>query len=411
VDYSGSEPRFEVFPSVNNSSPQLAVDRAIPGQAQFRKGTNGQAEEFCCRFGGQCESVVDRHCSLTTYQPDNPAMVVYEQDGCCARTFPCNTVTGIRGEQLLMVKTEDLPLLEIARSRKGLSISLKEDEVSADEWNHIRTSAFTRLRNFGSIPHELLDLVEHFKERTAVQLVGRKISDDELRLGIKVLNDKTKNKKRNLMRGLAELFTAHNRIMSEDKQTEMTASDALAFYLSMSLRELKHAERTRKGAPVRTLKLIPRSLIAEIATDLISSCQIWHYAPGQHLVLLLRELLNVEGDKQGLSRRFDARERTISIVAQAPEISTRELAKLVHVDASTISRWRRSEDFAKEVASWQERCKEVQRLKVSGHLAKIFPGTQAEHTSTESARPVPHRKNFIDETVIRRRKGRGEKKA
>jgi hypothetical protein len=243
-----------------------------------------------------------------------------------------------------MVKTEDLPLIEIDLRGNRARISLKEDELSRNEWNHVKTSAFTRLRKDPFIPHELIDLVEHFKERTVVHLTVYR-TGEALRFGIKAIGQKTKRTKRDTIRRLAELWATHTRIQSDKKTNAMTASEALAFFLRMSLRQLKHAERTRDAAPVRALQLMPRSLLAEIATHLFTSCKVWSYPPGPCLVALLRELLNIEGDKQGTSRRVDAQEQAIVIIAQMPTVSTHELARLVQVNASTISRWRRNPEF------------------------------------------------------------------
>src|SRR3974390_1792918 len=62
-----------------------------------------------------------------------------------------------------------------------------------------------------------------------------------------------------------------------------------------------------------------------------------------------KNLLNVENYKQSTPRRADAREQAIYIIAQNPKISTRELAREVKVDASTISRWRRNAKFKEQV--------------------------------------------------------------
>jgi hypothetical protein len=103
------------------------------------------------------------------------------------------------------------------------------------------------------------------------------------------------------------------------------------------------------------LNLVPRSLIAEIALYLLESCQSWKYPPGRWLNSLMRELLNLERYRQGMSRDFETQERAAYIVAQAPKVRTRELARTLHVNASTISRWRRSPEFKQMV----ERKKEV----------------------------------------------------
>lgn len=225
-------------------------------------------------------------------------------------------------------------------------------ELSPDEWYRRRTEAFAQLRKVGFIPGQLLDLVEHFKEQTLVQAFVYKPTKVEWRVGVKVLGKQEEGRK---ARRLAEMLAAHKRMQDNDEKEGMTASETLAFLLRIFLRALKHAEKNRKAAPVRTLNLVPRSLIAEIALYLLESCQSWKYPPGPWLNSLMRELLNLESYRQGMSRDIETQERAAWIVAQAPKVRMRELARTLHVNASTISRWRRSPEFKQMV----ERNKEV----------------------------------------------------
>ena len=61
--------------------------------------------------------------------------------------------------------------------------------------------------------------------------------------------------------------------------------------------------------------------------------------------MVIRELLDLEHDKQGMSRNVDAQERAADILAQDPTVPTRKLARALRVNASTVSRWRRSPEF------------------------------------------------------------------
>ena len=224
-----------------------------------------------------------------------------------------------------------------------------EHAPSLYEWDHVRTAAFARLRKDGFIPEELLDLVEHFQERTLVQPFLYRTTDGAgLRIGVKVPRKKTKKTRRDIIAEFAELFAAGKRIQTDDKKG-ITASEQLAIFLRICLRDLKHAESTRKAAPVRTEELIPRSVLAEVATDLLGSCELWNYAPGPHLHVLIRELLNVDTDKHGATRHVDAQEQARIIIAQDPTVHTRKLARRLDVNASTISRWRRSPEFKEKV--------------------------------------------------------------
>jgi hypothetical protein len=244
-----------------------------------------------------------------------------------------------------MPKVADRHLIQVELHGRRAKLSQPEYELSPEEWNRRRTDAFAQLRKFGGIPEELLQLVEHFKERSLVEpFVYRAGKEVALRFGVKVLPDKADKEKR-----LAEMIAVGKRISRKPNKKGMSASEALAFILRIDLRALKHEERERSAAPVRTLNRIPRSLIAEIAMDLLDSCETWEYPPGPFLNSLIREFLNLDHDRQGMSRNLETQESAASIVALAPNVGTRELAKALHVNASTVSRWRRNPEFKKLV--------------------------------------------------------------
>jgi hypothetical protein len=244
-----------------------------------------------------------------------------------------------------MIKMEDLPLVHIRIHGKSGEVSLiEEPEVSLEEWKRIRDAAFARLRKT-IIPHELVDLVENFGERTLVRIVFYKTSDGAgLQFGIKPTG---------------------KRMQDTDESNAITASEALAFFLRVTLRDLKYAEKKRKAAPVRTSNLVPRSVTAEIAMGLLDSCEAAKDAPGPFLTELFRELLNVGTDKHGEPRQFEAQEQAASIVAQYPTVPTRALARVVKVNPSTVSRWRRSSEFQARVEEHKQIHEELARMKKS----------------------------------------------
>jgi hypothetical protein len=253
-------------------------------------------------------------------------------------------------------KIENPHHIQIELDGHRAKISQPEYELSPEEWYRRRTDAFAQLRKVGGIPDEILELVEDFEEQTLVQpFVYRPGKKVELRFGVKVLGAQDRADKAGR---LAEMIAVGKRLHAEEEEKEgMTASEALAFFLRMSLRDLKHAEKSRTAAPVRTLNLTARSLIAEIAMDLLGSCETWGHPPGPLLNSLIRELLNLEHDRQGMSRDIETQERAADIVAQAPTVRTRELARALRVNASTISRWRRSPEFKQMVARKEETLK------------------------------------------------------
>jgi DNA-binding MurR/RpiR family transcriptional regulator len=112
--------------------------------------------------------------------------------------------------------------------------------------------------------------------------------------------------------------------------------------------------------------------------DLLVSCETWGHPPGPLLNNFIRELLNLERDRQGMSRDVETQELAANIVAQAPTVRTRELARALHVNASTISRWRRSPEFKQMV----ERKAESLESSQSGNEL-IGPSMQCEPTREE----------------------------
>jgi hypothetical protein len=67
------EPVLKVLLSINNTSPKLAVGRAIPEQAQLRQRARREAQNLRGLAGGQ-RNRISRHLSLTVNHPDPPAM-------------------------------------------------------------------------------------------------------------------------------------------------------------------------------------------------------------------------------------------------------------------------------------------------------------------------------------------------
>jgi hypothetical protein len=247
-----------------------------------------------------------------------------------------------------MPKIANAHHIQIERHGDRAKVSQVEYETSAEEWYRRRTDAFAQLRKTRFIPDELLDLVEHFNERTLVEPFVYTLPTPEvaLRFGVKIAG---KQEDRCNTKRFAELMAAHKRTQDDDEKDGWTGSETLAFMLRMMLRNLKHAERNRQGAPVRSLNLAPRSLIAEIAMGLLESCETWGHPPGPLLNSLLRELLNLEHYGEGKAQDVATQKLAAGIVAHNPTVGTRQLAKALHLNASTISRWRRSPEFKKLV--------------------------------------------------------------
>jgi hypothetical protein len=136
-----------------------------------------------------------------------------------------------------------------------------------------------------------------------------------------------------------------------------TAGEVLASELRMvlaSLREAERAQRHRKSSksPVRDAGMLPRSMLSEVAVDLLRDCKDGQYPPGHELVCLIRELLNVDLANKDASREYTARELAINLVA-AGYSGVRDLARVVRVSPSTVSQWLRDPSFNEAVAEAQ----------------------------------------------------------
>jgi hypothetical protein len=228
-----------------------------------------------------------------------------------------------------------------------LEFYLPESSMSLDDYDHRRTAAFDVLRKKTEIPDLLITLVERHKEQTRVRLTAEKPPEkNALRFGVRLDGAAPP---RDLAAELARQRAAHQRMMAkEDEEGSLPASEAIALFLRMGLRDLKYAER-RGTSKARGPKLIPRSAIAEIAVDLLQSADIWGYSPGKELTHLFRELLNLENTRQGHPRRLDAQEEAVQILASNPDAGVTELADEVGVNKSSVSRWRKQPSFQARV--------------------------------------------------------------
>jgi hypothetical protein len=128
-----------------------------------------------------------------------------------------------------------------------------------------------------------------------------------------------------------------------------TAGDALAACLHHHL-----ALAERKAAPVRSKKMLAKSVMAGVAMDIVETSALFDQAPGPELRALLRALLKVDKRPLKSSREFSARYNAAQILAQRPSVGTRDLARILEVDASSISRWRRDPSFQRLVESNKE---------------------------------------------------------
>ena len=112
----------------------------------------------------------------------------------------------------------------------------------------------------------------------------------------------------------------------------------------------KPKEREGQYAPARWAGAMPDSEINVLAIAMVDACVFFDQPLPKALVELLRARL--EGDRRSAAepRKSAERRRAIHFLALNPEASLREAARAVSVHASTISRWLKDPDFARQVA-------------------------------------------------------------
>src|SRR5262249_25570767 len=83
-----------------------------------------------------------------------------------------------------------------------------------------------------------------------------------------------------------------------------------------------------------------------LAMDLLVGCALRDCPPDRCLIDLFRELLDIDIESnRWLSPHWEAQKFAATTIALFPTIRTRELARLLSIQPSTISRWRNSSDF------------------------------------------------------------------
>lgn len=129
--------------------------------------------------------------------------------------------------------------------------------------------------------------------------------------------------------------------------------ETVAAWLRKELKLLREAEATPGAAPVRRGNALARIEISEIAIELIECLA------GQHLTCLFQELLDVDRHRKSLAEGLLPLEQAAEIEAQTQlqgkSLGVREFAKHMSVSPSTVTRWRRSQNFWERV----ERSKRV----------------------------------------------------
>jgi len=231
-------------------------------------------------------------------------------------------------------------------------------EPTLEEWKEVRDAAFDELRKH-PIPETLIQAIQDFRPHAEVAWVTEQGEPASLNDPAQPIVQPPKKESKE---SKEEVTVGDRRLKSDDLFNESfprTAGNALAAFLRPHLARLRRA----KASPVRLGKMLPRSTIATIAMDILETNQLFGNEPGEELVQLLRELLDVDKQKAKADRQFVARDQASWILAQADPVPTRVLARTVGVNASSISRWRKEPAFREMI---QDKKKAINDLESRG---------------------------------------------
>jgi hypothetical protein len=156
--------------------------------------------------------------------------------------------------------------------------------------------------------------------------------------------------------GLVNMLVDRGNFSREDSYRAIDYSDpdkkeAIARWLSAELKTLRKAEATLCAAPVRFGKAMSRLDISDLAQSMLEAL---NGPPGDELLSLLQELLNVDRHRKQLacSKDFDAAAGIdAQLTLRGESISARKLARMMGVSQPTISAWRKSTAYNKKSAS------------------------------------------------------------
>jgi hypothetical protein len=248
-------------------------------------------------------------------------------------------------------------------------------EPTLEEWKELRDAAFDELRKY-PIPETLIQAVQDFQSHAEVAWVteqGNPAQPNEAAMPV-IQTQKRESKEE--MRKILDQPRFNLDDFSEHPFPQ-TAGDALAAWLRPHLARLRRA----KNAPVRADKMLPRSIIATIAMDILENNVLFGYVPGEELINLLKELLDVDKQKASADRQFAARYKASWILAQNENIPTRTLERFLGVNASSISRWRKEPAFLRMI---QEKKQAIVGLESRG----LWPAKLEDRGRSElTARP------------------------
>jgi hypothetical protein len=242
-----------------------------------------------------------------------------------------------------------------------------QGQPTSEEWYYLRNAMFDELRKF-PIPRNLIDAVCDFQPYASVTW----LNDRGVAAGPKDVLVEPVVEKPPKSLAAKSLSAAFGNVELFEASLPRTAGESLAVCLRYQL-----ALANREAAAVRRRKFLAPSVIACIAMELLDSCALFDQPVGPELIALLRALLKTDRKPLKSSREFSERYRAAWILAQKPSIGTRQLARILAVNASSISRWRREPSFRAMVESKKE---SIQFVKERG----LWPQSKKQKSAPRS---------------------------
>jgi len=134
--------------------------------------------------------------------------------------------------------------------------------------------------------------------------------------------------------------------------SDWETKETVATWLRSELKHLREAEAQPGAAPVRRRQAVSRIDIADVAVEMLECLA------GDALVCLFQELLNVDRRRRALAEIFSQMERAAeaeaSALLQGDPLGVRQLATLLNVAPSTVTRWRKASNYWKRVEMYKD---------------------------------------------------------
>ena len=127
---------------------------------------------------------------------------------------------------------------------------------------------------------------------------------------------------------------------------DAAVNERVAAWLREELRRLRELEK-QNASPVRRGQALSSLVIGDLAMTMVEAAS---FKPGKNLICLLQELLEVDRYRTAnAKKRSPELEKALVLEAhmslEGKIIGVRELAKLVGVNPSTVTIWRKSAEY------------------------------------------------------------------